>query len=44
MIQRERAQGRKRQDIIGWVPKVTLEDGLRRAVDDFVSQPGLVNG
>jgi hypothetical protein len=36
----------KTNDIVGWVPipQSRLRNGLKRTVDDFVSQPGLVNG
>jgi nucleoside-diphosphate-sugar epimerase len=33
----------KAKDIVGYVPK-SPSNGLKRTVDYFISQPGLVNG
>ena len=42
---KEGAQILKKPKIfVGWVPKGHFEGGLKRAVGDFISQPGLVNG
>jgi len=41
---RRRPNIEKAKSLLNWVPRVALDDGLKRTVDYFISQPGLVNG